>query len=136
MAIASNPHRSAGLQRQPAILLGLVLLFASAMVGLNEDEHAWAGFNGCATTPCAPSEEVVTTTLEKAILWIFLAEVVVKLIGEGLRPWRFFGSAWNVFDFLIVAAGFAGDAGAFGEDVKAYPSTSKLERRGVGCSRC
>ena len=32
MAIASNPHRSAGLQRQPAILLGLVLLFASAMV--------------------------------------------------------------------------------------------------------
>ena len=32
MAIASNPHRSAGLQRQPAILLGLVLFFASAMV--------------------------------------------------------------------------------------------------------
>ena len=44
--------------------------------------------------------------LDKVILGIFVVEIVVKVIAEGRRPWRFFKDGWNVFDFLIVAAAF------------------------------
>ena len=40
------------------------------------------------------------------ILWIFVAEIVVKMGAEGSKPWRYFLDAWNVFDFVIVAAAF------------------------------
>ena len=41
--------------------------------------------------------------LDKAILTIFTLEIVLKMIAQGSRPWRFFGDPWNVFDFIIVA---------------------------------
>ncbi len=44
--------------------------------------------------------------LNDIILWIFVAEVVVKMGAEGRRPWRYFLDPWNVFDFLIVAVCF------------------------------
>ncbi|MFT5822195.1 MAG: voltage-gated sodium channel [Crocinitomix sp.] len=44
--------------------------------------------------------------LNKIILGIFIVEILVKLIAEGNRPWRYFLDAWNVFDFIIVAAAF------------------------------
>ena len=44
--------------------------------------------------------------LDKIILWIFVAEVVIKMGAEGSRPWRYFYDPWNVFDFLIVAVCF------------------------------
>ena len=37
---------------------------------------------------------------------IFVAEVCVKMIGEGKRPWRYFLDSWNRFDCTIVVAGF------------------------------
>jgi voltage-gated sodium channel len=37
------------------------------------------------------------------ILGIFIVEIVVKVVAEGSKPWRYFYDAWNVFDFLIVA---------------------------------
>lgn len=44
--------------------------------------------------------------LNKIVLWIFVLEVVIKLIAEGKKPWRYFQDGWNVFDFIIVAAAF------------------------------
>ena len=44
--------------------------------------------------------------LNQAILWIFVAEVVVKMGAEGRRPWRYFLDPWNIFDFVIVAVCF------------------------------
>ncbi len=44
--------------------------------------------------------------INSAILWIFVAEVVVKVGAEGNRPWRYFRDPWNVFDFIIVAVCF------------------------------
>ena len=38
------------------------------------------------------------------ILLIFILEIGIKIIAEGSKPWRFFQDAWNVFDFIIVAA--------------------------------
>ncbi len=40
--------------------------------------------------------------LDQLILWIFVAEVLIKMVAEGSRPWRYFRDPWNVFDFLIV----------------------------------
>ena len=45
-------------------------------------------------------------TLDAIVLWIFVAEVVIKMGAEGKKPWRYFRDPWNVFDFLIVAAAF------------------------------
>ncbi len=43
---------------------------------------------------------------DQIILWIFVAEIVVKMGAEGSRPWRYFLDPWNIFDFLIVAVCF------------------------------
>ena len=43
---------------------------------------------------------------DQVILWIFVAEIVVKMAAEGKKPWRYFLDPWNVFDFIIVAACF------------------------------
>lgn len=44
-------------------------------------------------------------------LVVFTVEVVLKVIAEGLQPWRYFtdkeNRAFNVFDFCIVAASYA-----------------------------
>lgn len=45
-------------------------------------------------------------TLNRVVLWIFVAEIAVKMIAEGKRPWRYFTDPWNVFDFVIVAGAF------------------------------
>lgn len=41
--------------------------------------------------------------LDKLIIGIFMAELVIRIGAHWPRPWRFFLSGWNVFDFLIVA---------------------------------
>lgn len=44
--------------------------------------------------------------LDQIIIWIFVAEALVKMGAEWPRFWRYFRDPWNVFDFLIVAACF------------------------------
>jgi len=45
-------------------------------------------------------------TIDAIILWIFVAEIVIKMGAEGSKPWRYFFDPWNVFDFVIVAVCF------------------------------
>jgi voltage-gated sodium channel len=40
--------------------------------------------------------------LDRAIIWFFVLEIVLRIVAFGSRPWRFFTDGWNVFDFLIV----------------------------------
>jgi voltage-gated sodium channel len=44
--------------------------------------------------------------LQEAILWLFLVEVIIKMGAHGARPWEYFYSPWNVFDFVIVVICF------------------------------
>ena len=44
--------------------------------------------------------------IDTAILWIFVVEIVIKIIAKGKKPLEFFKCAWNVFDFLIVLVCF------------------------------
>ena len=41
---------------------------------------------------------------------IYAVELIMRLISYGKRPWDFFKTGWNVFDFLVIAASpiFAG----------------------------
>lgn len=41
---------------------------------------------------------------QQVILWVFVVEIGLKIAACGARPWRYFLSAWNIFDFLIVAS--------------------------------
>jgi voltage-gated sodium channel len=36
------------------------------------------------------------------ILAVFTVDIVVKVVAEGLEPWRYFSDPWNRFDFFIV----------------------------------
>jgi voltage-gated sodium channel len=54
-----------------------------------------------------------TTSLGKAadliqniILWIFVAEIAMKIAACGNRPWDYFRRGWNLFDFAIVVVCF------------------------------
>jgi voltage-gated sodium channel len=51
-------------------------------------------------------------TLNEVILWIFVAEIVIKWIADWPKPWLFFKDPWNNFDFFIVAAAFLPFAGS------------------------
>ncbi len=48
--------------------------------------------------------------LDQIALWIYSAELVIRILSYGRKPWMFFRQGWNIFDFLIIAAAplFAG----------------------------
>ena len=98
-----------------------IIVLASVMVGLGEDDIVWAGFNGCSQVPCPKGETRITDTIEFTILMIFAAECSVKILAEGVYPYRYLVSQhgaverWNLFDFVIVVLGIVGETGVFGE---------------------
>jgi voltage-gated sodium channel len=53
-----------------------------------------------AIPPVAERAGLLLTVLDRAILWIFVAEIVVRLGVFG--PSRFFRDPWSVFDFLVI----------------------------------
>jgi voltage-gated sodium channel len=72
----------------------LVIVFAGVLVGV----ETYQGF--------AERHHFVIHILDQCIIWIFVAEVLIKMGAEWPRFWRYFKDPWNVFDFLIVAACF------------------------------
>ena len=41
--------------------------------------------------------------VDRIVLAVFVLEVVLKILAEGRRPWRYFADPWNVFDFAVTA---------------------------------
>ena len=39
---------------------------------------------------------------DQIALWIFFAELVARMISYGKKPWMFFKTGWNIFDFIII----------------------------------
>jgi voltage-gated sodium channel len=70
--------------------IGLIL-FAGALVGVETSPELMARHGA------------LLHALDRVVLGLFVAELVVRFVAHGRRPWAFFGDAWNVFDFLIVA---------------------------------
>ncbi|MGF1449749.1 MAG: ion transporter [Opitutales bacterium] len=40
--------------------------------------------------------------IDAVVLGIFTLEAAIKILAEGRKPWRYFQSGWNLFDFTIV----------------------------------
>ncbi|MBN2893282.1 MAG: ion transporter [Bacteroidales bacterium] len=72
----------------------IVILMAGVLVGIETYSHF------------AESHHEILNILDKLILFIFIVEIAVKMLGEGKKPWNYFKDGWNIFDFIIVAAAF------------------------------
>jgi voltage-gated sodium channel len=72
----------------------IAILFAGLLVGM----ATYSEF--------AAENEFVLGVCNRIVLIIFIIEILVKLIAEFPKPWKYFTDAWNVFDFIIVAAAF------------------------------
>ena len=71
-----------------------VILLAAVAIGLDTYPSISSEYGG------------ILSFLDTVILGIFVVEILIKMLAEGKRPWRFFLDGWNVFDFLIVAVCF------------------------------
>ncbi|WP_308363891.1 MULTISPECIES: ion transporter [unclassified Microbulbifer] len=49
--------------------------------------------------------------VNRLILAAFIAEAAIKMAAHGSRPWRYFASGWNCFDFTVVALSLIPAAG-------------------------
>src|SRR5262245_45727197 len=46
------------------------------------------------------------TILNEAFFGYYVVELAIRITAYGKKPWEFFKSGWNDFDFVIVAVGF------------------------------
>jgi voltage-gated sodium channel len=53
-----------------------------------------------------PETKNTLSELDKFALYIYLVELIMRLVSYGKRPWKFFQQGWNVFDFTIVVLSF------------------------------
>jgi voltage-gated sodium channel len=67
------------------ILLNAISLGLLTMPGISED--ARASFEA----------------FDRYALYVYAAELILRMISYGTKPWEFFRRGWNIFDFLIVA---------------------------------
>lgn len=73
-----------------AIIVGVILV-AAANVGLETYPAVMARVGP------------LLLGIDKLIIAIFVVELAIRISAHWPRPWRFFLSGWNVFDFVIVA---------------------------------
>jgi voltage-gated sodium channel len=48
----------------------------------------------------------VLHTANGAFLAYFTVEIAIRIVAYGQRPWAYFRSGWNVFDFVIISAAY------------------------------
>lgn len=74
-------------------ILGVILL-AAVLIGIETDPEIRSRHGS------------LLEALDRLVLWIFIAEIGIKLGARGARWWEYFRDPWNVFDFGIVAVCF------------------------------
>ncbi|WP_264214499.1 ion transporter [Leisingera thetidis] len=72
-----------------------VIIFNAVTLGLGTSDTVNAHAGG------------LLDAIDRVVLGIFVAELALKLFAYGLR---FFTSAWNIFDFLVVSVGLLPDS--------------------------
>ena len=78
-----------------------VIVFAGILVGMET------------SAPLMTELGSTIEVLNNIVLYIFVAEILLKMTAAAPKPWRFFYEGWNVFDFLIVAVCFVPFGGGF-----------------------
>lgn len=79
----------------------LVILSAGVIVGLETYPELMATHGG------------LLHLLDHIVLYIFVAEIIFKILAKGSKPWEYFYDGWNVFDFIIVGVCFLPIGGAY-----------------------
>lgn len=46
---------------------------------------------------------LVAGAFDSAVVWVFVAEILIRIASYGTKPWMFFTAPWNIFDFLVIA---------------------------------
>lgn len=92
-------------------IIGVILL-AGTLVGIETHEPAMA-------MAMAKYHDLLKT-LDAVVLFIFILEIVIKMIALAPRPQDFFKDPWNVFDFIIVAVCLVPATGGFGPVLRLF----------------
>lgn len=73
-------------------------LFIAAVIAIN------AVFLAVLTMPGITDEtRSAAITVDNIAMGIYVAELIVRMVSYGSKPWKFFTRGWNVFDFIVVA---------------------------------
>lgn len=81
-------------------LITLAIITGGVVVGLQTDRHLDKEYHG------------ILVLMNNLILYIFTAEVVLKMVAEVEYPYMYFGDNWNCFDFVVVAGSYMPEAGS------------------------
>ena len=68
-----------------------LIVAAGLLVGLETNASVVGGFGSA------------LYAIDRVLVALFVAELVIRIGAWGRRPWQFFRDPWNVFDFVIVA---------------------------------
>ena len=53
-----------------------------------------------------PEVKETLSELDTFALYLYLVELIMRIVSYGKRPWEFFRQGWNIFDFTIVVLSF------------------------------
>ena len=72
-------------------------LFVASVIAIN------ALFLAILTMPdISPATRAAAIAIDNIAMGIYVAELVVRILSYGKKPWHFFRQGWNVFDFIVV----------------------------------
>lgn len=58
---------------------------------------------GILTLPGLSENAIKSALLVDTIaFWIYVGELILRIISYGKKPWMFFSRGWNIFDFLVI----------------------------------
>ena len=75
-------------------VMTLVIVLAGVTVGVGTDPRL------------AEKYADLLDLLDWIIQYVFLSEIIIKMLGEEYKPWKYFFDSWNCFDFIVVAGSF------------------------------
>jgi voltage-gated sodium channel len=53
-----------------------------------------------------PKVKQTLSELDTFALYVYLVELIMRIVSYGKQPWNFFRQGWNIFDFSIVVLSF------------------------------
>jgi voltage-gated sodium channel len=58
---------------------------------------------GMLTLPgISPDAYRYATLVDTVAFWIYVGELILRILSYGKKPWMFFTRGWNIFDFLVI----------------------------------
>lgn len=98
LSFAQRCERTVAAPLFSQIIIGLILL-NGVVIGLETSTWMTERFGG------------LLAGVNQLILLAFVVEAAIKMAAHGSRPWRYFNSGWNCFDFSIIALSLIPAAG-------------------------